>query len=54
MTLKKFEVSKQERKELLGIIGSLRKDIVEASLVGSPYGHPLKKVEWAATTTPPN
>ncbi len=30
-TLKKFKVPKQERKELLGIIGSLRTDIVEAS-----------------------
>jgi hemoglobin len=30
-TLKKFKVPKQERGELLEIIGSLRKDIVEAS-----------------------
>ncbi len=30
-TLKNVKVPKQERKELLGIIGSLRKDIVEAS-----------------------
>ncbi len=30
-TLKKFKVPKQESQELLGIIGSLRKDIVEAS-----------------------
>jgi len=30
-TLKKFKVPQQERKELLGIIGSLKKDIVEAS-----------------------
>jgi len=30
-TLKKFKVPKQERKELLGIIGSLKKDIVEVS-----------------------
>ena len=30
-TLRKFKVPKQEREELLAIIGSLRKDIVEAS-----------------------
>ena len=30
-TLKKFKVPKQERDELLGIIGSLRNDIVEGS-----------------------
>ena len=30
-TLKKFKVPKQEQKELLGIIGSLQKDIVERS-----------------------
>lgn len=30
-TLKKFKVPKQESKELLGIIGSLRKDIVEGA-----------------------
>ncbi len=30
-TLKKFKVPKQETKELMGIIGSLKKDIVEAS-----------------------
>jgi len=30
-TLKKFKVPKQESKELLAIIGSLKKDIVEAS-----------------------
>ena len=30
-TLKKFKVPRRERQELLGIIGSLRKDIVEAS-----------------------
>ena len=30
-TLKKFKVPKQESKELLGIIGSLKKDIVEES-----------------------
>jgi len=30
-TLKKFKVPKQERNELLGIIGSLQKDIVERS-----------------------
>ncbi len=28
-TLKKFKVPKQETKELMGIIGSLKKDIVE-------------------------
>jgi len=30
-TLKRFKVPKQESKELLGIIGSLKKDIVEGS-----------------------
>jgi hemoglobin len=30
-TLRKFKVPKQEQKELLGIIGSLQKDIVERS-----------------------
>ena len=30
-TLKKFKVPKRERKELMGIIGSLQKDIVERS-----------------------
>ena len=30
-TLKKFKVPKQETKELMGIIGSLRKDIVAES-----------------------
>lgn len=31
VTLKKFKVPKQEQKELLGIIGSLKKDIVATS-----------------------
>ena len=30
-TLKKFKVPKQETTELMGIIGSLKKDIVEGS-----------------------
>ena len=30
-TLKKFKVPKQETNELMGIIGSLKKDIVEGS-----------------------
>ena len=30
-TLKKFKVPKRERNELLGIVGSLQKDIVERS-----------------------
>ncbi len=30
-TLRKFKVPRQEQKELMGIIGSLQKDIVERS-----------------------